>query len=254
VIKIRYADLPQGLHAQLRTRRRQTVIYLLPGLSPAQRQDALRRLIRTSRQGYGPRLRATGVALAVAGDVAKSTARNGLTAVRCHPLGSAGLAAFLTTAVVCYSLFVTVTVRFGPRRAVPPAAAGAAPSRPQYLGGSGRSPGGGASGPPGSQPAIAAPHGSSAAGSATGAGSVPSGSGPSGPGSSTGPVPTGTWPGPGGVLPSGWPGPSAGGSSPPFPAPWPVPSPASPGPQPPPRSNPGGLCLQLGPLGICIAG
>jgi len=54
VIKIRYAGLPQGLHAQVRSGGRRPVIYLLPGLSPAQRRDALRRLIRTSRQGHGP--------------------------------------------------------------------------------------------------------------------------------------------------------------------------------------------------------
>ena len=232
MIKIRYADLPQGLHAQLRACGRRRVIYLLPGLSPAQRRDALRRLTRTSRQGYGPPLPAAGVTLAVAGDVAKSTARNGLAAIRCHPVGSAVLAAFLTTAVVCYSLFVTVTVRFGPRLAAPPAVAGAAPSRPQYPGGPGRSPGGGASAPAGTQPASTTPRGASPAASATGAGSAPPGSMPSGRGH----------PGP---LPSTPAGPSPGTSS--------SPSPASPGPQPP-RGNPGGRCLQLGPLGICISG
>jgi hypothetical protein len=241
VIKIRYADLPQGLHAQLRTCGRRRVIYLLPGLSPAQRRDALRRLTRTSRQGYGPPLPAAGVTLAVAGDVAKSTTRNGLAAIRCHPVGSAILAAFLTTAVVCYSLFVTVTVRFSPRLA-------AAPARPPYPGGPGRSPGGGASGPA-TQPASTTPRGVPPAASASGAGSVPSGR-PGGPG----PLPTGTWSGPGGVLPSTPAGPSPGTSPSPSPAPSAVPSPAGPGPQQPPRGNPGGLCFQLGPLGVCIAG
>jgi len=54
VTKIRYADLPQGLHKPVRSGGRRPVIYLRPGLSPAQRRDALRRLIRTSRQGHGP--------------------------------------------------------------------------------------------------------------------------------------------------------------------------------------------------------
>ena len=129
MIKIRYADLPQGLHADVRASGRRPVIYLLPGLSPAQRRDALRRLIRTSRQGHGPRLRATGVAFAVARDVAKSTARNGLAAVRCHPAGSAVLAALVAAAVVCYALFVTVTVRFGARPGRPPAAGARRPGR-----------------------------------------------------------------------------------------------------------------------------
>lgn len=60
MIKIRYADLPQDLHKPCPQRR--PVIYLLPGLSPAQRRDAPRRLIRTSRQGHGVRLRVSGVA------------------------------------------------------------------------------------------------------------------------------------------------------------------------------------------------
>ena len=262
MIKIRYADLPQGLHAQVRTGGRRPVIYLLPGLSPAQRRDALRRLIRTSRQGYGPRLRVSGVAFAVARDVTTSAARTGLAAVRGHPAGSGVLAAFLAAAVVCYSLFVTVTVRLGPRPAVPPpAAAGAAPSGLRQAGGSGRSPGAGASTPAGTQRAVTGPHGASPTGGAGGAGSgpsgsapsgsvpsgsVPTGSGPSGPAASPGPVPTGTWSAPGGVLPSVPAGASPGSSS--APSPSAAPAPASPGP------NPGGLCLQLGPLGVCISG
>jgi hypothetical protein len=265
VIKIRYADLPQGLHAQVRTGGRRPVIYLLPGLSPAQRRDALRRLIRTSRRGYGPRLRVSGVAFAVARDVSKSTVRTGLAAVRGHPAGSAVLAAFLAAAVVCYSLFVTVTVRLSPGPAGPPAAAGAARPGLRQAGGPGRS-GGGASGPAGTQPAATGPHGTSPAGAA-GSGSsgsapsgsgpsgpvpsgpVPSGSGPSGPAAGPGPVPTGIWTGPGGVLPSvpaGAPGPTSS------PSPLAAPPPASPGPRPP--AQPGGLCLQLGPLGVCISG
>ena len=270
MIKIRYADLPEGRHAQVRTGGRRPVIYLLPGLSPAQRRDALRRLIRTSRQGYGPRLRVSGVAFAVARDITKSAARTGLAAVRGHPAGSAVLAAFLAAAVVCYSLFVTVTVRLGPRPAVPPAAAGAAPSGFRQAGGPGRSPGRGASAPAGTRPAAAGSHGTSPAGDAGGAGSGPSGSGPSGSGpagsgpsgsgpagsgpsgraASPGPVPTGTWYAPGGVLPSGPAGASPGSSA--SPSPSAAPPPAIPGPHPP--GHPGGLCLQLGPLGVCISG
>jgi hypothetical protein len=242
VIKIRYADLPQGRHAQVRTRGRQPVIYLLPGLTPAQRRDALRRLIRTSRQGYGPRLRAAGVGCAVARESVKSTMGNALAAVRCHPAGSAALAVFVTAAVVCYALFVTVTVRLSPVPSGPPAAAGAAPSAPQGAGGLGRSPGGGTGAPAGTQPAAAG--GNSTAPAATapgtrspGTGSSGAGLSGSGPPASPGPVPTGTSSAPGGVLPSG-PPPSSS------PAPDPSPSPGS----------PGGLCLQVGPLGICVSG
>ncbi|HEY5353960.1 MAG TPA: hypothetical protein VIK57_16040, partial [Streptosporangiaceae bacterium] len=182
MIKIRYADLPQGLHAQVRADGRRPVIYLLPGLSPAQRRDALRRLIRTSRQGYGPRLRAPAVAAAVARDVTKATTRNSLAAIRCHPAGSAALAAVVAAAVVCYAFFVTVTVRFSPRPAGPPAGVGAAPFRSAGAE-PGRSPGGGASVPPGTQPAVTVKHGASPAASA-GPHSRPSRAGSSGSGSS----------------------------------------------------------------------
>ena len=43
MIKIRYADLPAGLHIRAVARGKDTVIYLLPGLTAAQRQAALRR-------------------------------------------------------------------------------------------------------------------------------------------------------------------------------------------------------------------
>jgi hypothetical protein len=263
VIKIRYADLPQGLHAQVRTCGRQPVIYLLPGLSPAQRRNALRRLIRTSRQGYGPRLRAAGVESAVARDVAKSTVRNGLAAVRCHPAGSVILAVLVTATVICYALFVTVTVRFSPHLAGPPAAAGRAP-RPRHAGEPGPSPGGGPTAPAGTRPVVtvkrdtspsaagarssASRSGSSGSGS-SGSGSSGSGSGSPGPGTSPDPLPSGTWSAPGGVLSSASGGPPEGGSSPPSPPA----SGASSGP-PSGAGHPGGLCLQLGPLGVCVSG
>jgi hypothetical protein len=247
VIKIRYADLPQGRHAHVHTAGRRPVIYLVPGLSPAQRRDALRRLIRTSRQGYGPRLWAPGVRFAVARDVTKTTARNGLAAVRCHPGGSTALAALVAAGVICYAFFVTVTVRFTPHPAGPPVAA---PSRPQVPGG--RSPGSGATGPAGTQPSVTGRR--TLAGTGTAATTGPgTGSGPSGRAASPGPLPTGTWSAPGGVLASGSAGPSPPASSPPSAAPSPVPS-AAPSASPAPPGNPGGLCLQLGPLGVCVSG
>jgi hypothetical protein len=113
VIKIRYADLPQGLRKPVRSGGRRPVTCLLPGLSPAQRRDARRRLIRISRQGHGPRLRISGVAFALARGAATPAARTGLAAVRGHPAGSAVLAAFLAAAAGCCSLFDTVTARLG---------------------------------------------------------------------------------------------------------------------------------------------
>ena len=255
MIKIRYCDLPLGRHAHVHRAGRRSVIYLLPGLSPAQRRDVLGRLIRTSRQGYGPRLRASGVRFAVARDVAKTTVRNALAAVRCHPAGSAALAAFIATGVICYAFFVTVTVRFAPHPAGPPIAA---PSGPQVPGG--RPPGSGASDRAGTQPPApgrrtAAP-GTPAAGASTGPGTGSrTGGAPSGQATNPVPLPTGTWSAPGGVLPSGSAGPSSPASSPPSASPSPVPSTAPPQASPAPRAgDPGGLCLYVGPLGVCLSG
>jgi hypothetical protein len=249
VIKIRYADLPQGRHAHVHTAGRRPVIYLVPGLSPAQRRDALRRLIRTSRQGYGPRLWAPGVRFAVARDVTKTTARNGLAAVRCHPAGSTALAALIAAGVICYAFFVTVSVRFAPHPAGPPVAA---PARPQASGG--RSPGSGATGPAGTQPSATGRRTGSPAATGIAAATGPgTGGAPAGRAPSPGPLPTGTWSAPGGVLPSGLAGPSSPASSPPSGTPSPAPS-AAPSASPAPPGNPGGLCLQLGPLGVCLSG
>ena len=255
MIKIRYCDLPQGRHAHVHATGRRTVIYLLPGLSPAQRRDALGRLIRTSRQGYGPRLRATGVRFAVARDVTKTTARNALAAVRCHPAGSAALAALIAAGVICYAFFVTVTVRFIPHPAGPPAAA---PSGPRVPGG--RSPGSGASSPAGTQPPVtgrrAASPGPPESGASTGPGTSPGTSTvPSAQATNPVPLPTGTWSAPGGVLTPGSAEPSPPASPPPSATPSPGPSSAPPPASPTPRrGDPGGLCLQLGPLGVCLSG
>ena len=221
MIKIRYSDLPQGRHAHVHMAGRRSVIYLLPGLSPAQRRDALDRLIRTSRQGYGPRLRAPGVRFAVTRDVTKTTVRNALAAVRCHPAGSTALAALIAAGVICYAFFVTVTVRFTPHPAGPPVAA---PSGPQVPGG--RSPRSGAGSPAGTQPPVtgrravspATPGSGASTGSRTGA--VPSGQA-----TDPVPLPTGTWSAPGDVLPPGSAEPSSPASSPPSATPSPVPSP-----------------------------
>ena len=57
MIKIRYADLPAGLHIRAVARGKDTIIFLLPGLTPPQRQAALRRARSSARMGHG---RATG--------------------------------------------------------------------------------------------------------------------------------------------------------------------------------------------------
>jgi hypothetical protein len=225
VIKIRYADLPEGLHARAETQGGRTVICLRPGLTPAQRRAALRRLRRDVRLGKGPPLPVPGVTLAVTRDITKSTTRNGLAALRYHPVGSLFLTALAASVIVCYVLFVSVSVELVPA----PPAEGALPA-----------PRGAASGGQGLRDGTTSPGRQQVSGpvqSATPAAVVPapapaaaSASAPSAPSAlATHPVP----------LPTSSPSPSA------------APSPA--GPSPSPGGDPGGLCVGVGSLGVCLS-
>ncbi len=129
MITIRYADLPEGLHAQARAHGRRTVIYLRPGLTAEQRRLSLRRARQSARMGYGPRLPGPGVALAVARHVTAGTLGNLGAAVRRHPIGFLVLSAGLATLMACYVLFVTVDIRLILDPAQLPAAHGALPAR-----------------------------------------------------------------------------------------------------------------------------
>jgi len=128
MIRIRYADLPEGFHAQARAHGRRTVIYLRPGLTAEQRRLSLRRARQSARMGYGPRLPGPGVALAVARHVTAGTLGNLGAAVRRHPIGFLVLSAGLVTLMACYVLFVTVSVRLMLDPAQVPAARGALPA------------------------------------------------------------------------------------------------------------------------------
>jgi hypothetical protein len=210
MITIRYADLPEGLYARAQAEGCKTVIYLRPGLTPAQRQEGLRRARQTARMGYGPRLPAAWVQAARTVDRCRITLRNATAAVSHHPASSALLAGVLAAAVACYVIFVSVSVGFvhGPRfipaqgplpapvpaRAAVPLTPGTAPP-----GGSQR--GADAPGPAGSATAGRASH-----------------------------------------------SPSPRGSSPPPTSPAPGPSPS-----PSPSASPTGVCLDVGPLGVCLS-
>jgi hypothetical protein len=111
MITIRYADLPEGLHACAEAHGRRTVIYLRPGLTAEQRRLSLRRARQSARMGYGPRLTGPGVALAVARHVSAGTLRNLGAAVRRHPIVFVLLSAGFAGLMLCYALFVTVSVR-----------------------------------------------------------------------------------------------------------------------------------------------
>lgn len=224
MIKIRYVGLPEGLHARAEALGRRRTIYLVPGLSAAQRREALGRLRREARIGHGPPLPAPGLALAVAVDSAKTTARNGVAAVRCHPAGSLFLTMSAASMIVCYVLFVSVSIHLlpGPRGPVilpsPPPADRTSASRQQA----------GPTGPSGPVPAQGA--------LAPAASPTPASPRPTRRTESPSPVPM-----------------SSGPSPVPLPPQSPAPATGSPAPGPSPSDNPGGLCVNVGPLGVCVS-
>ncbi len=223
MIRIRYADLPEGLYARAEAQGRHAEIYLRPGLTPAQRREGVRRARRAARMGYGPRLPATAVQAAVARDRMRITMRNVTAAVRQHMVPSALLTAVLATAVVSYVLFVSVSIRFThtppvqaliPHPGLPAALAPPAPPASR----TGRAQGG--------RPGADAPRRGPSAPGTRGT-----------PGTAHSPSPHASSPVPGLTPP-----------------PTPAASPSrSPGPLPSPSPSSGGTCVNLGPLGICLS-
>jgi hypothetical protein len=111
VIKIRYRDadeLSPGLHAAAVPQGRNTIVFLLPGLTAAERRAALRRLRLSARMGYCPPLPRAQLALALMADRIRTTVGQLGTLVRSHPAGStvpvmvisAGAIAFLALSAV----------------------------------------------------------------------------------------------------------------------------------------------------------
>jgi hypothetical protein len=114
VIKIVYRDLSPGLHASAQVSGRHTIISLLPGLTPNQRRAALRRIRHSGRMGHGPRVPATGLALAVGRDRIKAIMRTGAAVVRLHPAGSTLPVVLLSAAAVVFVLMATVSIHVLP--------------------------------------------------------------------------------------------------------------------------------------------
>ena len=221
MIKIRYSDLPGGLHLSADVRGNHTILFLLPGLTAAQRKAAIRRARSAARVGHGPVLPALGLARAVAADRIATTVRNGLAAMRMHPAVFLPPMIMVLSAAIAYVLLVSVSIRL-----YPPQAAGKGPvlgaARPGAV-----HPAGGRR--PGRQPA---------------SGSVPGRPGSPAPGS---PSPGPSSPGPSSHRPPGSPSPGASASPSPGPSshrppgsPAPSPSPSSlPSPSPSPSATPG---------------
>jgi hypothetical protein len=106
MVKIRYAELPAGLHVVTEERDGRTIIYLQPGLTPAQRRVALTFARRSARIGHGPRLPATGMAVALAADRARTTCHNLMAALRRHPTLLLPLVAVVSAVIVITMLCV----------------------------------------------------------------------------------------------------------------------------------------------------
>jgi len=86
MVKIRYSELPAGLHVSAAADREGTVVYLQPGLTPAQRRAALTRVRSSARMGQGPMLPRPAMARAIAADRMRTSSRIGTAAARRHPM------------------------------------------------------------------------------------------------------------------------------------------------------------------------
>jgi hypothetical protein len=139
MVKIRYAELPAGLHVATEDRDGCTIVFLLPGLTPPQRRAALTFARRSARIGHGPSLPAVDMAFAVAADRSRTTGRTFIAVLRRHPVLLLPLVAVVSTVIVITMMsFVTVSlgpVKFPATDPAPPhrtgGPAGSRPNRPR---------------------------------------------------------------------------------------------------------------------------
>jgi hypothetical protein len=106
MVKIRYAELPAGLHVVTEERDGCTVVYLQPGLTPPQRRSALTFARLSARIGHGASLPAVDLAFALAADRARTTGRNLGFALRRHPMLLLPLVAVVSGVIVVTMLSV----------------------------------------------------------------------------------------------------------------------------------------------------
>jgi len=86
MVKIRYSELPAGLHVAAKSDRKGAVVYLQPGLTPAQRRAALLQVRRSARMGQAPTLPRPAMVRALAADRVRTNANIGAAAARRHPM------------------------------------------------------------------------------------------------------------------------------------------------------------------------
>ena len=226
MIRIRYSDLPAGVHASAKSERGHTVIYLVRGLSAADRRAATDRLRASARVGHGPKIPPIPLAVALIADRIRLNLKNALAAARLHPIGAAIPVLVLAAGSILYALFVTVSIHIGsePAQAAPapmPLSAATAPTH------TGTDPAAGDAAPVPASRLTGAGSGTSSRHRGGRGQVVRAHRGPS-----SGPTPTPT----GSTPPAGHPSPSGS------PAPGPSPT----------RSH--GVCVNLGILGVCLNG
>ncbi len=272
MIRIRYRgsnEFSPGLHAAAERRGRKTTVYLLSGLTVPERRSALRRLRLSARMGHCPRLPAGQLGFALLADRVRTGIGRAGAVLRLHPAGSTVPIMVISGGAIAFLLFSTVSIRVlhDPQASAqsatgtsPAVSAGAIP----VTGGS-QGPGAGLGGPGGAgspgdpgglgrgsdtrQLTQPVPGGGSAPGTSpglTGAGGG-AGAGSGGTGGSGGTTLSG------GANPTLAPTPAAstpaGGAT----APAVAPSPAAPRPASSSSSgSPGGVCVNVGPLGVCL--
>jgi len=244
MIRVRYRDsneLSPGLHAAAERHGRTTTVYLLSGLTKPQRRSALRRLRLSARMGHCPGLPAGQLALALFADRIRTGIGRAGAVLRLHPAGSTLPVMVLSGGAIAFLLFSTVSIRVLPTTPASPEAASSPGPAASAGAGAGAVPfagsRGGVTGQGGSGNWQAIPPGLGGSSLATGPGLA--GAGPNAaPGSGTN----------GGTTLSG----GSSSSSQPSQAPA---APSSSAPQPAPgatQAASSGLCVKVGPLGLCL--
>lgn len=266
MIKIRYRDpneLSPGLFAAAENHGRGTTVYLLAGLTSAERQAALRRLRLSARMGHGIRLPTAQLGLALVADWVRTGFGRAGAVFRSHPAGSAVPVMVVSAGVIAFLLLSAVSIRVlhptpalnqlppfpvpsvsaiaDPVSNVPPTpGAGRRDNRTRTRGQIGTdrwtvfSPPSISSFGTGSLPR---------GGTADGSGSTGSNSGSTGTGGGTPPATPTPTPS---MTSSPVPSPSPSLTPTPVPTPTPTPSDGPPGP------GGDGNCLDIGPLGVCL--
>jgi hypothetical protein len=121
-------ELSPGLHAAAERHGRTTMVYLLSGLTKPQRRSALRRLRLSARMGHCPGLPAGQLALALFADRIRTGIGRAGAVLRLHPAGSTLPIMVLSGGAIAFLLFSTVSIRvLHPTPASPEAASGPNP-------------------------------------------------------------------------------------------------------------------------------